>query len=146
MPEINTSALDGFALNSDMTAGASAQSPVIFEYKGSLAAGDGPISISGEPDSGTYPCVEIMTGPRFPNSLDGRPFNCCIPWEDTVTVTDSSSNRRYIKLMKSTKYEQHRRLAVEDFTEENVIVHAGATIRSRHIMALASVGLQKSPS
>lgn len=140
-PEFNTSAMDGFALNSDITAGASAQSPVIFEYKGSMAAGDGPISISGEPESGIYPCVEIMTGARFPNSLNGRPFNCCIRWEDTVSFTDSSSNRRYIKVMKSAKCGQHRRLAAEDFTEGDVIVHAGATIRPRNIMALASVGI-----
>lgn len=140
-PEYDTSAMDGFALNSELTEQASAESPVIFEIKGLMSAGDKPILISGRPGVGVYPCVEIMTGARFPNVIDTNSFDCCVPLEDTVPFTDSDSKRRYIKVSKAFRFGQHRRIAGEDFNKGDVIIQKGASMRPHHIMALSAVGI-----
>ncbi|RJE23110.1 biosynthesis protein [Aspergillus sclerotialis] len=136
-PKFDTSAMDGYALNSELTANATAESPVIFLVKGMIAAGDEPIPAFGDAGlDGVYPCVEIMTGARFPET-----FDCCVRIEDTVSFSDESSDRCYIKVMRPAKPRQHRRLAGSDFKEGDVIISAGAVISPAHIMAMASVGV-----
>lgn len=141
-PQFDTSAMDGYALNSAATANASAESPVHFCVKGTMAAGDEPIAVSGEPENGIYPCVEIMTGARFPICTDGEPFDCCVRVEDTSRGAggnfDSSS---YIQVTKGAGKEQNRRLAGNDFQKGDVLIPAGAVVRPNHIMSLASVGI-----
>lgn len=135
-PKFDTSAMDGYALNSEATINATEESPAVFLVRGTMAAGDEPISVSGEPVSGVYPCVEIMTGARFPG-----PFDCCVRVEDTTSCSEESSSRRYVKLTKPARPQQNRRLAGGDFKEGDVIVPAGAVITAAHIMAMASVGI-----
>lgn len=141
-PRFDTSAMDGYALSSEATRGASVESPVVFRVKGTMAAGDGPISISGEPDAkGVYPCVKIMTGACFPDCAAGKSFDCCVRLEDTTVACDGESfDSRYINITKPAKYQQNRQLAGGDFKEGDYIIQRSSTIQTRHIMALASVG------
>ncbi|KAL2006957.1 hypothetical protein VTN00DRAFT_8395 [Thermoascus crustaceus] len=148
-PKFDTSAMDGYALNSEVTQTASAEAPVTFCVRGTMAAGDKPIELSQDPEEdGTYPCVEIMTGARFPNSLSkGRDFDCCVRLEDTKEIVSSSSGPRcryrYIQITKPVKYNQNRRIVGCDFKKNDVIVHSGEKIRPQQIMALASVGVEE---
>lgn len=135
-PEFDTSAMDGYALNSEATVNATEESPAVFLVRGTMAAGDEIISVSGEPVSGVHPCVEIMTGARFPD-----PFDCCVRVEDTTSFTEGYSARRFVKLTKPARPQQNRRLAGGDFKENDVIVPAGVAIATAHIMAMASVGV-----
>jgi molybdenum cofactor synthesis domain-containing protein len=138
-PKWDTSAMDGYALNSETTQGASIESPVTYCVKGTVAAGDEPVSVSGEEcENGTYPCVEIMTGARFPACHSGKPFDCCVRVEDTIR-TDLNQ----VQILKPAKPNQNRRLAGEDFQTVDVIIRAGSIIRPHHIMALASVGFEE---
>ncbi|KAK2808322.1 hypothetical protein FQN50_004882 [Emmonsiellopsis sp. PD_5] len=146
-PKWDTSAMDGYALSSAAIKNASDQNPVVFSVKATIAAGDDPPNMSGKPEGGIYPCVEIMTGARFPNSSSGKPFDCCVRVEDTRPVPgikgDSASRGSFIEVMKPASYNQHKRLAGEDLRKGDVIIEAGSTIRSAHVMALASIGVAK---
>ena len=136
-PKFDTSAMDGYAVSSKVTANATAKSPAVFQVKGVMAAGDELIPVSGDagPD-GVYPCVEIMTGARFPDA-----FDCCVRLEDTISFSEECSNTCYIKVVKPVKPLQNRRLAGGDFQEGDVIIPAGAVITRAHVMAMASVGI-----
>ena len=149
--------MDGYALNWRATSTASPEKPVLFHVKGVMAAGDEPLHLSGAPgtDSGlgiddpttVFPCVEIMTGARFPEAIEGSDgFDCCVKWED-VTVREGKNGclagNRYIQVTKPTQSQENKRLAGGDFTKGDAIISPGETIRPRHIMALASVGLNE---
>ena len=141
-PRFDTSAMDGYALSSEATKNVSVECPAMFSVRGTIAAGDEPLQVSGEPDSkGVYPCVEIMTGARFPDSSAGMPFDCCVRHEDTTAAMNGGpSDSRHISITKAAKYQQNRRFAGGDFNEGDGIIQRGSTIQTRHIMALASVG------
>ncbi|KAK2738986.1 hypothetical protein FQN55_009642 [Onygenales sp. PD_40] len=145
-PKWDTSAMDGYALSSEATKNASDQTPVVFSVKATIAAGDEPPDISGEPEGGVYPCVEIMTGARFPNSPSVESFDCCVRVEDTRPVPaikgDPGSRGSFIHVMKPAGYNQHKRLAGQDFRKGDVIIEAESIIRSSHVMALASIGVE----
>lgn len=155
-PEVDTSAMDGYALNSAATKTASPESPIVFCVKGIIAAGNEPVDISGEPETeprdglgAIFPCVEIMTGARFPGAIGGsRAFDCCVKVEDVEVLevekrVAGMGGNSYIKVVKPAQFQQNRRLAGNDFGKGDVIVSAGEVIRPRHIMALASVGLNE---
>ncbi|KAL2793687.1 MoeA, N-terminal and linker domain-containing protein [Aspergillus keveii] len=144
-PEFDTSAMDGFALSSVATQGASPESPVTFEVQGTTTAGDKPHSTLDDPTDGISPCVEIMTGAPFPVNPDGDRFDCCAPIEDVVLAENKLTDRRYISLSKPAKWRQHRRLAGGDFTKDDQIIGIGERVNPQHVMAMASVGLTEIP-
>ncbi|KAL3456628.1 MoeA, N-terminal and linker domain-containing protein [Aspergillus heterothallicus] len=144
-PQYDTSAMDGFALSSVATEGASEDSPVAFEVKGTTTAGDEPHSTLDDPRDGIPPCVEIMTGAPFPVGEDGDQFDCCVPTEDVKLVENKLSNRRYMSLSKPAKWCQHRRVAGGDFGKNDRIIEVGQRISPQHVMAMASVGLTEIP-
>lgn len=139
-PKFDTSAMDGYALNSTATATATVEAPVVFLVKGTMAAGDEPLDVSAVSEGDIYPCVEIMTGARFPEM-----FDCCVRLEDVESYEEEGTGRWFIKVMKPAKRNQHRRFAGGDFKEGDLIVPAGAAITPAQIMAMASVGITEVP-
>lgn len=154
-PQFDTSAMDGYALNSKATSNASPDKPVVFHVKGVMAAADEPLHLSSVPgaDSGlgidspttVFPCVEIMTGARFPQSIEESDvFDCCVKWGDITVLEEKNgciAGNHYIQVTEPAQSQQNKRLAGGDFNKGDIIVSAGVTIRPRHIMALASVGV-----
>lgn len=135
-PKFDTSAMDGYALNSANTASATPESPAVFLIKGIMGAGDEPIAVTGDGADGVYPCVEIMTGARFP-----EPFDCCVKLEDTERFTDGISGEQYVKVTKPAKQRQHWRFAGADLKQDEIIIEAEQVVTPAHIMAMASVGI-----
>ncbi len=143
-PAFDTSAMDGFAVNSDSTTNASESNPVILVVKGTMAAGDAPFSLSVDRDEDNLlPCVEIMTGAQFPYSFSKKSFDACIPIEHTKSVTGPRTDRRYVQVRKPVLEFQHRRRSGGDFQKGCTILSAGSLVQSRHVMALASVGVER---
>lgn len=153
-PQFDTSAMDGYALSSKVTSTASPEKPVVFHVKGVMAAGDEPLYLSSAPEVGSglgiegrttvFPCVEIMTGARFPQSImESEEFDCCVKWEDVAVLEGKNGcvGNHYIQVTKPVQPQQNKRLAGGDFKMGDVIVSSGETICPRHIMALASVGM-----
>ena len=118
-PAYDTSAMDGFALCSRLTANASPESPVTFCVNPDISrAGGDFLVLSGDEvggccDCGTPRAVEIMTGGRFPSvagSTDGAEFDCCVRLEDIVPAKYSCACR-HIQVSKPAHSGQNRRLA-----------------------------------
>lgn len=141
-PRWDTSAMDGYAMNSTLTQSASAETPIIFRVTGTIAAGDVPRPLSAEAEDGIYHCVEIMTGARFPDYPPTMSFDCCVPLEDTNRVFGSTVPYD-VQVFNPAKWNQNRRLAGEDFKKGDLIIEQNAVVRPRHIMALASVGHER---
>jgi molybdopterin molybdotransferase len=145
-PPKDTSAMDGYAISSKATINASTENPVTFVVKGTIAAGDKPIELANELEDGAFPCVEIMTGAQFPHSSSITPFDACIKIEDTVPLGSLASGpkmqlHKRIAVTRSLPFHANRRFAGEDMRKGDVILAEGATVCSRHVMALASVGI-----
>lgn len=150
-PRCDTSAMDGYALNSEATKNASPENPVSFRVQGLMAAGKESLPETPCPgcecQSQGLSCLEIMTGGRFPSAAESGilGLDCCVKFEDVTRVTEPAAGKDYIRVTKPVKYRQNRRIAGEDFQHGQVIVPAATTIRPHHIMALASVGFQEIP-
>ncbi|KAF1838462.1 putative molybdenum cofactor biosynthesis protein [Decorospora gaudefroyi] len=145
-PPKDTSAMDGYALSSAATVDASPENPVIFVVKGTIAAGDKPIELANELEDGALPCVEIMTGAQFPRSTSAMPFDACVKIEDTLCDGSSAPgsefrSRKRIAVTRPLRPNANRRLAGGDMHEGDVILPKGTVVCSRHVMALASVGI-----
>ena len=183
-PAADTSAMDGYAVLSTATISATLQSPVLFRVCGTIAAGDDPntfaacfhssgsgngngtesggggIDSSGcsEPDERDAclppPCVEIMTGARFPTISDARPGatsflpDACIRVEDVIVVSGRTHTLpgdgdppRCIAVTAPVRAGANRRVAGEDIRRGQVVLCAGQVLRSPHIILLASVGI-----
>jgi molybdopterin molybdotransferase len=145
-PPNDTSAMDGYAISSKATIEASPENPVSFVVKGTIAAGDMPVALANEPEKGLYPCVEIMTGAQFPDSISGAPFDACVKIEDTISLGTGvlefeSKAHVCVSVRKAMPLNANRRFAGGDMKEGDVILHEGDVVSSRHIMALASVGI-----
>lgn len=138
-PKFDTSAMDGYALNSKATAAASPDAPVRFRVLGTIAAGDAPFEVNGDPDGEMYPCVEIMTGARFPISTKGKEIDCCVKVEDTRI----ESGGKIIQVLRPAKRNMNRRFAGNDFKKGDKIIEAGERIKINHLMALASIGVEE---
>jgi molybdopterin molybdotransferase len=140
-PKFDTSAMDGYALSSSATQDATIDCPVTFEVKGMIAAGDEPLLIAADEQSGAPVCVEIMTGAPFPTSVSDDELDCCVRNEDVAVTVDEKSNRRYIRVFKPAKARQNRRFAGSDFKKSDVLVDAGDVVHPGHILSMASVGI-----
>ncbi|KAI1614660.1 MoeA, N-terminal and linker domain-containing protein [Exophiala viscosa] len=150
-PINDTSAMDGFAVCSASTVGASPEHPGTLRVVGVVAAGD-----KAEPErdldrrakdwtnDGTeipVTCVEIMTGAKFPERTYPE-LDAVIKVEDVVIVEDGlGPETSYIAICAPVRAGQNRRYAGSDIAEGDLIVNAGERIESKHIMALASLGL-----
>jgi molybdopterin molybdotransferase len=145
-PPNDTSAMDGYAISSKATIGASAQDPITFVVKGTLAAGDEPMALPNDPENGVYPCVEIMTGAQFPQSATSTTFDACVKIEDTISLGRSvmHSNSKpevHIAVKEPLPLNANRRFAGGDMQKGDVVILKGQVVRSPHVMALASVGV-----
>lgn len=138
-PAFDTSAMDGYALDSRRTCKASPTSPVKFKLDpGTMAAGDAPFS--PEPPSDDPICVEIMTGAQFPSSR-GREciFDACIKIENTSLVQDVDGNL-FISVESPVRKFENRRFAGSDLKQGQEIISSLSLIRPSHVMALAAIG------
>ena len=142
-PTFDSSAMDGYAVSSMYTESATEASPITMKVVGSVAAGDSQLYISNEVDNCVPPCVEIMTGARFPTSTSGPPFDSCIPIEHTKVLLCRNRSEKLIQIRNKIRPNQHRRLAGEDFHINDKIISVGETVTTHHVMALTSVGVSK---
>jgi len=142
--------MDGFAISSTLTESASATTPIRLHVQGTIAAGDKPIMASSaweptlEGKEGCLRCVEIMTGAPFPQSTSALEFDACVRIEDTRPVgVDGEGDGLYIEIVKPAVRNQNRRFAGADFAAGDVVLSPGTTIRARHVMALALLGIRR---
>ena len=138
-PIFASSAMDGYAVSSILTAKASFTNPHYLRVEGMIAAGDPYLKLPCDVNElGTIACVKIMTGAPFPQSSNGLEFDACIPVEHAELIDDE----RIVRIVTPPKPNHHRRIAGDDFAVGDMIVPGGVEIRPHHIMAMASVGIR----
>ncbi|CZR62213.1 uncharacterized protein PAC_12110 [Phialocephala subalpina] len=114
IPAFNSTAMDGYAVNSASNFGASPTRPIVFLVRSMC----------------TQTCSENV-------------FDACIKDEDTIIVPGPDPESRYIQITGPIQWDQNRRIAGSDFQPEDLIVSPGTTIKPSHVMALAAVGIQE---
>ena len=134
VPPLNNSAMDGYAVRSEDTRGASEKTPKILKVIDTVLAGG--IS-QKEVVPGT--AIRIMTGAPIPAGADG-----VVQFEDTDDVKnkDASSNRpqEQVSVFAETRPGQSIRLAGENVAKGKIVLKKDTVIRPAEIGMIASIG------
>ena len=132
VPPLDNTAMDGYAVQSRDTRGASRQSPRLLRVIGVVAAG----SISEcEVKPGT--AVRIMTGAPIPRGADS-----VVSFEDTDEDQRQSSSDG-IGILCEAEAGLNIRRAGEDITRGSIVLSKGVVIRPSEVGVLASLGQNK---
>jgi molybdopterin molybdotransferase len=134
VPPLDNSAMDGYAVRSEDTRGASENTPKILKVIDTVLAG----SISQkEVVPGT--AIRIMTGAPIPTGA-----NSVVQFEDTDDQKrkDTPANQRatQVAVFSETKPGQSIRLEGEDIAKGKVVLKKGTVIRPAEIGLIASIG------
>jgi len=129
IPPLDNSAMDGYAVRSEDTRGATEQSPRFLRVIGTATAGSIP---KGEVKPGT--AIRIMTGAPIPEGADS-----------VVRFEDTDENQRKgvsneIGVLCEMEFGRDIRRAGEDISQGSLVLSQGAVIRPPEIGVLASLG------
>jgi molybdopterin molybdotransferase len=125
IPPFDNSAMDGYAVRADDTAGASEQSPIELKVLMDLPAGSHTDRTVGPGEA-----IRIMTGAPVPPGAD-----TVVQVELTETISDGR-----VRVLKRHEKEKNIRLAGEDIAVGHRVIRAGDEITPAKIGLLASVG------
>ncbi|MGC8596841.1 MAG: gephyrin-like molybdotransferase Glp [Thermocladium sp.] len=126
VPSFNRSAVDGYAVRSRDTFGASYTNPILLRVVGSVMAGDNP-SIEVKPGE----AVEVSTGAPLPSGADA-----------VVMYEDSRLRGEFVEVFKPVAPMGNVSRKGEDVSAGEVILRRGTWIRPWHVAILASIGVQ----
>lgn len=135
IPPLDNTAMDGYAVRAEDTAGASDARPVELRVVGELAAG---YVFEGSVTPGT--AVRIMTGAPMPPGADG-----IVPFEETDEPSGRAfgsfaKSREVVGIRKAALPGANIRRAAEDVRKGQAIISAGAVLHPAQIGVLASLG------
>lgn len=135
IPPLDNTAMDGYAVRSSDTAGASEARPVELGVIGELAAG---YVFDGEVTPGT--AVRIMTGAPMPRGADA-----IVPFEETDEPSGRAfgsfaKSRDVVGVLKAAAQGANVRHAAEDLRRGQVIIPKGSLLHPAQIGVLASLG------
>lgn len=123
----DNSAMDGFAVHAGDLAAASGDRPVTLESIETVAAGRMPQRMVAPGR-----CAEIMTGAPLPRGADA-----------VVPVERVRRGEGRVIFTAPATAGDHVRRAGEDFRRGEPVLKAGASLGARHVMALATLGIDK---
>jgi molybdopterin molybdotransferase len=135
IPPLDNTAMDGYAVRSEDTAGATEEAPRQLEVIGEVAAG---YVYNGDVRAGT--AVRIMTGAPVPAGAD-----TIVPFEETdEPFGEAPSQTRQVsaavKVFKKARPGANIRRAAEDIRAGETVVPRGTVLRPQEIGVIASVG------
>lgn len=138
VPSFTNSAMDGFALFSADTLGASSRSPMTIPVDGLIAAGDVD-SFRRACSGGAKSSVEIMTGAPLPA---GR-FDAVVRIEDVTVERDRDGCARSIRVSRPLKQGENVRLVGTDFGVGQVVLKECTRVAPEHVLACSSLGIRE---
>jgi molybdopterin molybdotransferase len=135
IPPLDNTAMDGYAVRAEDTAGASRDSPVQLHVTGEVAAG---YVFDGEVAAGT--AVRIMTGAPVPAGADA-----IVPFEETDEPFDQAPERAHqvdvsVRVFKAARPGANIRRAGEDVRPGQLVMRKGRVLRPSEIGVLSSLG------
>jgi len=128
-PAGTNAAFDGFAINSKETIKLNKNNIKEFKILKTISAGDNPRLNKKK----KFQTVEIMTGALIPKF-----FDTIIPIEKIFFNKD----RKYIKINKKIKKNQHIRYVGSDYKKKDLIIKKGTIIQPSHILAFKTLGIK----
>ena len=129
MPSFDNSGVDGYAVQAEDLAQASAENSVLLENLGYIAAGD-----SGNEKIHSSQCMQIATGAPLPEGSDS-----------VVMVEDIEVEESKIRFTRSIQEKENVRFQGEDIMEGDMIITAGTVIGPAQIATLATFGFSQVP-
>jgi molybdopterin molybdotransferase len=128
VPQLDNSAMDGYALRSDDTREASRNNPKNFEIIETVRAGFLPTRKVGKQQA-----TKIMTGAPMPDGADSV----------VMVENTEKEGKAKVKIFKEVNWGDNVRRKGEDIKEGELVIKKGAVITSAHIGILASLGRAK---
>jgi molybdopterin molybdotransferase len=129
-PPFDNSAVDGYAVISADTTGASPDSPIRLREMGEVTAG----SVSGQAvTSGT--CIRVMTGAPMPRGADAMVMR-----EDIREDSATGGAEKNVLVLEAARVGDHVRRAGEDVTRGQKVLEAGTLVGPTEIAMLAAMG------
>ena len=125
-PQFDNSAMDGFAVRSRDTKGASPENPVTLTMVSISSAGT-PSNVSLNPGE----CIQCMTGAKIPDGADA-----IIMVEDSSGFSDSAT----VQIMIETFPGKHIRKMGEEIKEGEILIQKGTTATPSEIGTCATFG------
>jgi molybdopterin molybdotransferase len=137
IPPLDNTAMDGYAVRSADTTGASDHNPVRLRIVGEVAAG---YIFQGQVEPGT--AVRIMTGAPIPRGADS-----IVPFEETDEPPGRAfgafaKGRDSVGVLKAAAVGANVRSAGEDVRRGSLVISAGTELRAAQIGVLASLGMK----
>jgi molybdopterin molybdotransferase len=125
-PLFDNSAMDGFAVRSEDTKGASSQNPVQLTLAGISSAGQPSYAKLGKGE-----CIQCMTGAKIPDGADA-----------IIMVEDSSgfSNTKTVQIMLEAFPGKHIRNRGEEIKEGEILIQKGMPITPSELGTCATFG------
>jgi len=134
VPSFNNSAMDGFALKSEMVNTAiEKQGEIKLKITGSVQAGD-QAEINLEDKTSNF-AWEIMTGAPVPAGFDA------VIQIENVIIEERNGNK-YITILETVKKGRNIRQLGTDYKTNQTVANKHTIIQAQHIMALATVGVK----
>ncbi len=127
-PAYDRSAVDGYAVRSIDTIGASPLNPAILRVKGSISPGDDPRKYS----VGENEAVEITTGAPLPPGADA-----VVMYEDTHRIND------FVEIYKAVPMYANVSRKGEDYKKNELLVKSNTLLTDRFLAIIASTGIRK---
>ncbi len=128
LPPYNNSAVDGYAVRSIDTIGASQLNPVKLKVKCSIDTGDPPDKCGV---LGSNEAVEVGTGAPLPSGADA-----VVMYEDSLRIGE------YVEVFKQVAPFENVNRAGDDFKAGEEVISRGTQLTAFHIGLLASLGLK----
>jgi molybdopterin molybdotransferase len=135
IPPLDNTAMDGYAVRAEDTAGAAPKAQVELQVIGEVAAG---YTFPSQVTPGT--AVRIMTGAAIPQGA-----NAVVPFEETDEPSKSAHKGRrrghgQVRIFKEATVGDHIRQAGEDVQKGHLVIRRGTVLRPPEIGVLASLG------
>ena len=134
VPSFNNSAMDGFAVQSEVVNKAVAKDGFIkLKVTGMIQAGD---KSETQADKENYMAWEIMTGAPVPDVFDA------VIQIENVKIIDSNGVK-FIEVAENVFKGRNIRKLGTDYKIDQLVANKHSKIQSQHIMALATVGINE---
>lgn len=130
VPPFANTAMDGYALDSAQTAGATPATPVEIGVAGIITAGESPPA-----STPAGQCWEIMTGAPMPPDCDA-----VIPVENVECTTDATGAPVSIRFDEPVQAGKHVRASGQDIATGQTILTTGRPLQPHAVMGLAAIG------
>ncbi|MGC9112405.1 molybdopterin molybdotransferase MoeA [Acidilobus sp.] len=129
VPPFDRSAVDGYAVRSSDTLGATLLNPVRLRIVGEVQAGDDPSRL---PHVGEGEAAIIYTGAPLPPGADA-----------VVMAEDASRAGEYVEVKRQVTPYMNVSRKGEDFTKGKIVIRRGYKVQPWHVGALASLGIRR---